>query len=291
MVAKIGPRILTVDEVQAEFARIPPQFAAHFSAEDKKEQFVRNLVDRILFAMEARQAGFLNRPEVQAKIEDYIDRTLYAEYIKHITADAEVGEEQALSYYTTHPEEFTTPERVHARHILLRTEEEARQVKTDLAAGAAWDDLARERSIDRSNSARGGDLGVFARGRMVPEFDELAFSLPAGQVGEPVETRFGWHVIRVDERKPPEQQSFEEVKGRVTTKLVNDIRKSRMDEAREALTAKHGAEVYVDTLTQIKVAAPASPAVMPPGRADSPPVQIRIQPPGETGATRKDDRP
>jgi len=97
-----------------------------------------------------------------------------------------------------------TAEQAHARHILVETEEEAKDVIARLEAGEDFADLAAELSQDSGSAANGGDLGFVPRGRFVPEFDEVVFSLPVGQVSDPVQTQFGWHIIEVLEREERE---------------------------------------------------------------------------------------
>jgi peptidyl-prolyl cis-trans isomerase C len=97
-----------------------------------------------------------------------------------------------------------TAEQTHARHILVETEEEANDVIARLQAGEDFADLAAELSQDPGSGADGGDLGFVPRGRFVPEFDEIVFTSPVGQVSDPVQTQFGWHIIEVLEREERE---------------------------------------------------------------------------------------
>lgn len=141
------------------------------------------------------------------------------------------GEDEAQTFYNENPEAFTRGEEVRARHILVRVDSEnpedwetARQEAEELHArvtgGDDFADVARENSDDGSAQA-GGDLGSFGRGRMVPEFEEAAFSLQVDEISEPVRSDFGWHIIQVTERNDEEVMSFDSVKEQLTRELRN----------------------------------------------------------------------
>jgi peptidyl-prolyl cis-trans isomerase C len=101
---------------------------------------------------------------------------------------------------------------VHARHILVATEDEAKAVLADLKKGADFATLAKEKSKDPSGKTNGGDLGYFTKEQMVPEFAETAFKLPKGQLSEPVKTQFGWHIIKVEDKRTKPVPTYEQVK-------------------------------------------------------------------------------
>ncbi len=105
----------------------------------------------------------------------------------------------------------TTGEQVHARHILVKTEDEAKQVQERLAKGEAFDAVAKDVSIDPSGKSNGGDLGWFGHGQMVPEFEQAAFSLPVGKVSDPVKSQFGYHIIQVTEKDANHQLSQDDL--------------------------------------------------------------------------------
>ena len=120
----------------------------------------------------------------------------------------------------------TTAEQIHARHILVETREEAEDVLARLSAGEDFVELAAEVSTDTSNKDQGGDLGWFPRGRMVPAFDEAAFSLSPGQTSDIVETQFGFHIIQVEERDPARELSEADLQS-ARREIVNDWFKER----------------------------------------------------------------
>ncbi|MBN2432744.1 MAG: peptidyl-prolyl cis-trans isomerase [Acidobacteria bacterium] len=253
LVAKIGDRTVTLAEIKAEFARIPPQFVAHFNTPEKKEQYVRNLVDRSLFSMEAKAQGYMEQPDVQEKINSYVDRVLYAEFMKNMTQDIQVTEADCRKYYEDHPEEFAEQERIKASHILVKTEEEANQVKAELNQGGDWNELAKKYSSERGTRDRGGDLGYFSRNRMPAEFESVAFAMNPGEISDPIKTPLGYHIIRLEDKKPAEQSPFDEVKARIQNKLMSEMRQQKVDGIREQLFKKYNVEIFTDKIDEIQV--------------------------------------
>jgi len=271
IIARIGDRTVTLAEIKAEFARIPPQFISHFNTPEKKEQYVRNLVDRSLFSMEAKAQGYMEQPDVMEKINSYIDRVLYAEFMKNMTQDIEVTDADCRKYYEEHPDEFAEQERIKASHILVKTEEEARQVKAELAQGGDWNELAKKYSMERGTRDRGGDLGYFSTGRMPTEFESVAFAMNPGEISEPVKTTFGYHIIRLEDKKPAEQAPFDEVKPRIQNKLMSDMRQQKVDGIRDQLFRKYNVEIYTDKIDEIQVGSGQAPSPM---RGRSMPVRL-----------------
>jgi len=124
--------------------------------------------------------------------------------------EIEVTEDEIRSYFDENRERLGQPEQVRARHILVETEEQAKELKERLAAGEDFAALAKEHSIDRGSAARGGDLGWFGRGAMVAPFEEAAFSLKPGEISDPVRSSFGYHLILVEERREAREAVLDE---------------------------------------------------------------------------------
>ncbi len=132
-----------------------------------------------------------------------------------------IEEDEMKYYYETHIEEFTEQEQIRARHILVEEEETAREVREQVSGGADFAETAREYSTGPSKE-NGGDLGFFTRGRMVPEFEEAAFALAPGEISEVVKTQFGYHIIKVEDKKPARVKDYEETADTIRKTLALD---------------------------------------------------------------------
>ena len=288
VVAKMGDKVVTVGEIEQELARIPPQFASNFADPKRKEQYIQNMIDRQVFAVEAKNHGYMNKPEVKEKIDSYVERVLYSDFMKSLSDKIVITPEEIKAYYEANKESFAAPEKIKARHILVKTEEEAKTVKDELTKGGNWDELAKKYSTDKSNASRGGDLGLFPRGRMVPEFDEVAFSLPLNEISNPVKTQFGYHLIKVEEKKAAELQTLEQVEKSVTGKIQNEKREKMVEELRKEMYAKYQVTLDTEMIKEIRVGsgAPAAgagpgsrtPRTIPlgrPGQAPKEPVKVQ----------------
>jgi len=153
------------------------------------------------------------------------------EYQQHYLENQEVSDEEALEFFEANQDMFSS-DQVQASHILVETEEEAQDIKTQLDEGADFAQLAQTFSMCPS-AAEGGDLGMFPRGSMVPQFEEAAFSMEPGEISDPVETDFGWHIIYVTERIRDEQD-FEDMKDTIKQQIRQENLQDHIEELREA---------------------------------------------------------
>lgn len=131
-----------------------------------------------------------------------------------------VTEKEIRDYFERYKANFAKPEEIKASHIVLRTEVEAKAILSQLKAGADFAELARKESIDPTTKEKGGDLGFFSRGKMIPAFEEAAFALEAGEFSEVVETPYGYHIIKVDEKKPAQEPNLELVREEIRKTLT-----------------------------------------------------------------------
>lgn len=138
-----------------------------------------------------------------------------------------VTDDEIALYFAENKDDFDVSEQVKASHILVATIEEANDVLEKLNSGESFEDLAKEFSLDTSNAANGGDLGYFGKGAMVQPFEDVAFRLAVGEVSEPVETTFGYHIIKIFDKKAAEEATLEGSKETITEVL----KETKMTEA------------------------------------------------------------
>jgi len=177
-----------------------------------------------------------------ARLKEDIQRQLTINsIIKEARNQVSISDEELLEYYNENKKSFLEPEQVHARHILVETEEEANNLLLQLKEGLTdFAELAKEKSIGPS-APSGGDLGFFTRGQMVKEFEDVAFSLEPGEISGVVQTQFGYHIIKCEEKKEEHSPTFEEAKERIS----NTMKYQRENEAISALISKLREEAVI----------------------------------------------
>lgn len=239
--------ITSADDVWLELEQIPLNARRELLSDPEK---MRELVDllhiRRTLAAKAQASGVANKAEVVREITVMQERILAEAQLEHVENAAlpsnELIDKQIRTIYKGEPQRFTTPAQVHARHILIAGQDDASRAKAekllaDLRTGADFEQLAREHSADPSSAAKGGDLGFFAKGKMVPAFEKAAFALKkSGDLSPVVQTPFGFHIIRLEGHKPATVKPFDEVKDQLRAetiaKLKNDARKKEVERVR-----------------------------------------------------------
>lgn len=191
----------------------------------KKNLLIDYMVDLKVGAQAAEAAKVGESPDFQRKLAYFKDKLLLDEYLEKEARKA-VTPEAAKALYDQTVKAMKPEEEVHARHILVDNEDEAKAIAARLKGGADFAKVAAEASKDPGSKAEGGDLGWFTKDRMVAPFADAAFKLSPGQVSDPIKTQFGWHVIKVEEKRSKPVPTFDEMKEQVDQYLT---RKSQQD--------------------------------------------------------------
>lgn len=209
VVATVNGEEIRGSDVAMLFSSLPAQYRQS-TIDTIYPRLVESLVDRKQLAQAARREGLADTAEVKRRLAYFTDETLQNAFFAH-RVEAKLTEERLRAAYETMIAARQPDVEVRARHILLEGEEEAKAVIAELEAGADFAELAKRKSTGPSG-ANGGDLGYFTQAKMVPAFAQAAFALEPGAITTaPVETRFGWHVIKVENRRETPPPSFEEV--------------------------------------------------------------------------------
>jgi peptidyl-prolyl cis-trans isomerase C len=187
---------------------------------DGRANIAQGLAETALFAQEARRLALDQDPEVQRAIRWTVDRLLTEELTRRELAGVDTGEAALRAFHRAHENDFRTRARVKARHILVKSREEAEAARAEVAAGASFEAVASARNTDPTRE-RGGDLGWVPRGVMVKAFEEALFTLKAGQMSPVIQTSFGFHVIRAEEVDPGQVQPFEVVRDDVKRRVLD----------------------------------------------------------------------
>jgi peptidyl-prolyl cis-trans isomerase C len=250
VVAEVGAKKIAAADLRealvAERKRALSEKRVDAFAADAGRKTLQGLIDVKLFALTAREQGLDRRPDIARRIEDLVDEALAQAELADTLSREPITDEALRRYYDDHPDEFQAAPRVRARHIVVRTREEATAIRQDLEKGADFATVAREHNIDSTKST-GGDLGWVRRGVMVKSFDQALFALKAGQTSAIVETPFGFHIVRAEEIEAGKAQAFSSAAGDVRKKLVD----ARIAQLKEALAHRYPVRVHEDVLAAL----------------------------------------
>ncbi|MBC6718867.1 peptidylprolyl isomerase [Aurantimonas sp. DM33-3] len=249
VVATVNGQPILRSEVLEVISGLPPQYQ-QVPIGILIPQMAEQIAAVRLVAEKAYKAGLQSDPEVQARLKEE-ERRIIGDVWLQRELDRRMTDRAFQEAFEVYLANNPPQEQVKARHILVESEDEARELIERLVKGAEFGDLANANTTDPSGKQAGGDLGWFAKGQMVPAFDAAAFELDAGEfTTEPVKTPFGWHVILVEEKRTPPQPTLQEMKPQLHQQLVRTLVPQIMAEV------KQGADIQV---MDVKDDLPSSP--------------------------------
>ncbi|HOJ43480.1 MAG TPA: peptidylprolyl isomerase, partial [Syntrophorhabdaceae bacterium] len=189
-----------------------------------KKNYLEKIIMKKLLLREAKKEDIEKNPEFQERLKD-IKEQLVIEFLlkKKINVDAQITEDDLKQYYEKNKEAFKRDREINTRHILVNTEDEARQIKEKISKGEDFAELAKKYSIDPSAKANGGEIGFHPKGTLLPEYEAAAFKLnKVGQISDIVKTKFGYHIIKLEGIRPPSYMPYEEVKDYIKQKIAQE---------------------------------------------------------------------
>lgn len=241
-ILKYGSDDVKYSEVQDVWKTLfPGGNAPEFKSFDEniRQNVLRGIVSEKLLYKEAVKAGFDKSPEVKKRMEE-MQRQIVLQAYMESKAKEMVSDAELKKAYDEKVKTASGQEEVKARHILVKTEDEAKKLYDEIKKGGDFEKIAREQSTDKGSGAQGGDLGWFTKDKMVPEFADAAFALKKGEVSQPVKSGFGWHIIKLDDRRTAKPASFEESKE----ELKNEVAEKAVDRYVGSLLKNAGIKYY-----------------------------------------------
>ena len=198
----------------------------------KKDNVLSFLIDMKIVAKAAEDKKVENNDDFKKRLA-FTRNRLLMDSLLATEGKAATTDEAMKKVYEDASKQITGEQEVHARHILVETEDEAKAVAEELKKGADFAELAKKKSKD-PGASDGGDLGFFTKDQMVPEFSAVAFALEPGKISDPVKSQFGWHVIKVEEKRNRKAPDFEQVKGQIETYVTRKAQAEYVAKLREA---------------------------------------------------------
>lgn len=211
---------------------------------ESKAQLVKSWMELMAFHADAQATSITTDPALQQRLEFVTRQLVVEEYRTRLVKEVTVNDDEVAAFYEENKEKYKRPPMVKASHILVGTEEEAKQVKQSLSAGAEFAALAKERSKDTTNKDNGGDLGWLVPGRLAPAFEQAAFALEVGQLSDPVQTNYGWHIIQVSEKREPGYQEFSQIKQMLSQQALAKKQQQVVAEATQNLLKKYHVTIH-----------------------------------------------
>ena len=235
ILAKVNGNEITEAHRNSLLRSIGPERAQQFQGKEGEELILRELINQELFYFDAVDSKLSETEEFKAELENAKTNILKQINIHNTLKAVKIGESELKEFFDKNKEKYDKPATVGAKHILVNEEEKINEIAEKLKGELTFEDAAKKYSTCPSKE-RGGDLGAFGKGQMVPEFEKIAFELEVGVISEPVKTQFGYHLIMTTEKNEGKESDFEEVKDNIAQELT--IRKQN--------------EVYLEKVEKLK---------------------------------------
>ena len=267
VVATVNGQSIRLSELEVAQQSLPQQYR-NMPLQAVFPALLDRIIDSKLVVQEGKKSKVTEDPAFKKRmafVEDQVlqDFWIQREIARQVTAD------KLQKRYEERLKQMPTEEEVHARHILVSTEDEAKALIAEIKKGTAFDKLAKEKSTDKASGAEGGDLGWFKKSDMVKEFADAAFNLKKGELTEaPVKTQFGYHVIKVEDRRKAPPPAFEEMADQLKEEMAREAVTAQLDQLRS------GAKIEKFAMDGGKPDAPAAKPAAPaatPNRPATPP--------------------
>lgn len=244
VLASFGGQTITLGEFNQLWEQIPEEYKLQLD----KTIVLNQMISERLLIQEAKNMGLEEDEYVLEQIKKITEQILVQTLIqKEILDKVQVSEEEVEEYYKENQDKFTEKEQVHLYNILVETEEKAQEILEELKAGKDFSEVAKENSIGPSAS-KGGDLGYLSKGTIIPEIEEVIFVLEIEELSKVVKTDFGFHILKITDKKPETIKTLEEVKEDILQTLLPTKQNKAFENLLENLKSKADIEINEEAL-------------------------------------------
>jgi len=264
VLARIGNKTVTEADLNGLANAVPEKYRDLYLTPEGRKKSLEYVVNIYVLAEEAEKQGLDKAPDI-GKLMDFTQKDLLARiYLDRMGKDLPPpSEQEAKQYFDKFRDQFTTPESVHLHHILVATEKEAKSVLERIKKGEKFAEIAGQVSICPSKS-KGGDLDWLPKGSLVPEIEEVAFTVKSGQITGPVKSKFGYHVLFVEDKRPPQESSFDMAKEYIFEQLKFQAQQDNYEKLTDSLRKKMNVQILLPPdQDSPKPAGPVGPSTGP----------------------------
>lgn len=227
VLAIVGGQEITEIDLQEILARYPKQQQDMLGTEEGKKQLLEQIIGFELMYQFGKDNEYENLEEYKSQIEKVKKEILTQIVVNKVLSKVTVLDNEALDFYNENGEMFKEKESVVAKHILVDNEDSCNAIKEKIVNGELTFEEAATQYSSCPSKEQGGNLGSFSRGMMVPEFEKVAFELPVGEISDAVQTQFGYHLIKVEEKQEAVAKPFEEVKQMIVNQLLQQAQQQK----------------------------------------------------------------
>lgn len=261
VLARIGNETVTDADLNEMVNVVPENFRRFYETPEGRKKTLEYIVNIYVLAAEAEKQGMDKSPQV-SRLLNFTKKDLLARlYLDNLSKNLETPTEaEAKAFYEQNKTQYSVPESVHLHHILVKSDKEAKDVLARIKKGEKFPDLASQVSICPSK-AKGGNLDWLPRGSLVKEIEDVAFTMKNGEITGPVQTKFGYHVLLLEDKKPAQESSYDQVKDYIFEQMKFQKQQDQYEKLADSLRKKMNVQVTDDTPATPPV--PAGPTAGP----------------------------
>lgn len=251
VIAEVNGGSITTGDFERELKNLPEYLKAMADTPQGRKEMLDTMVIRELILQQASKDGLDKGPEIEDKLLDLKKRLIVESFLKKkVETESKVSDEDLSKFYEQNKDKFKTGDQIKASHILVKTEKEAKDILAQIKSGGNFEELAKKNSVD-SSSAKGGDLGWFGKGSMVPAFEKAALALKEGQVSDVVKSDFGFHLIKLTGKRAAGIRPLEEVKEQIKGAIMPTKQQEVFQKIKEELKKTAKITVKEDVLNEM----------------------------------------